>query len=209
MTVSTSIYDAVLTTVALAKSEATSGILPTVGDNLVNEEPIHDSTRDVDGNHHNKLTAYLAEAGVRTRPGNIVCYTFSIANLTASQTDLVLNRMSDGVDTAINSIVAWRGGSIVGATARLENDISAGGASACVVEVRDDAVKLTNLAQLILDDTTNVRQNRVNQLPGNDVAAALSLIDVVVTTDAAFAAGATPTLWVDLYVSYGGEDEAL
>ena len=204
MSVLDSIFDSALSTLALIKAR----ILPSVLDELVNEEPIHDATRDIDAAHMNRITAYLSEVGLRQRPGNVAVFTFSIANLTASQTDLVLARMDAG-DAAINSIVAWRGCSIVGATARLENDCTAGGASACVVEIRDDGTKLANLSQLVIDDTTNVRQNRVNQLPGVDVAAALSLIDVVVTTDASFAAGSTPSLWVDLYISFGGEDEAL
>lgn len=209
MAVLTSIYQAANSTLALLKTYLGGA----TSDSFLNEETVHDTQRDVDADVFNRILAGLGENALRTRPGNLIVQPFSIQSLTSGQTDLRLTKVSDAVDPGAVHWIAWRGASIVGATVKLQNNVSAGGANACVVEVRSATppaamAKLTNLPQLILDDTTTVRRNRVNQLPGVDTVLGLDEVDVVVTTDAAFAAGATPTLWVDVYISIG-EEEAL
>lgn len=210
MTISTSIYDAVLTTIALAKSNAASGIHPTVGDNLVNEEPLHDSTRDIDGQGMmNRIIAYLSEAGVRTRPGNLIHYAFSVANAIAPQAALAMAR-DGGNDAARVAATGWRGGQIVGLAVWVEGARTAG--TLTITPTINGTAVGTALDVVI--DATNTQFNRFNQLPGTVTSpvstfSALDRLGVEWATDAAWAAGATPSVSVDLVVTYGGEHEAL
>lgn len=79
MTVSTSIFGADLTSLALAKTYLG-------GDAHENEEPIHDDDTNIDADDWNKIVAGLAEVARRLRPGNIVGIPFELTGLAASAT---------------------------------------------------------------------------------------------------------------------------
>lgn len=204
MAVTDSIFDLALTTLALIKAR----ILPVVFDNLVNEEPIHDATRDIDALQMNRLTAYLGDVGLRTRPGLLVPYAFSLANATAPQAITALAR--DGAnDAARVAATAWRGGHIVGVAVWVENARTAG---TLTITPTVNGVAITSFTVVI--DGTNVQFHRANQLPGTVTApvttfSAKDRLGLSWTTDAAWAAGATPSVSAELIVSYGGESEAL
>jgi len=201
MSILTSIWEAANNTIALMETY--------LGEiDKVNKEPTHDSTQDIDADLWNKGFSALAELGLRTRAGCApVRYSFEVANMLASQTDLAL--AVAGGDAARLSIPLWRGAAIVGVAYRLEGAQSAG---TLTIDARIAATKIVPL-QIVAAGTDQV--GRSNQLPADALAlatglgAALDALDVFVTTDGAFAAGATPSLWVDVYVSYGGEHEAL
>ena len=74
MTVSTSIFGADLTSLALSKTYLG-------GDAHENEEPIHDDDTNIDADDWNKIVAGLAEVARRLRPGNIVGIPFELTGL--------------------------------------------------------------------------------------------------------------------------------
>lgn len=204
MAVTDSIFDAALTTLALIKAR----ILPGVSDGMLNEEPIHDAFRDADADHHNRVLAYLSEAGLRTRPGNVVHYAFSVANAIANQAALAMAREGAN-DAARIAATAWRGGQIVGLAVWVEGARTAG--TLTITPTINGSAVGTALDVVI--DATNVQFNRFNQLPSTVTSpvstfSALDRLGVDWAT-VAFAAGATPSVSVDLIVTYGGEHEAL
>lgn len=212
MAILTSLWETANTTLALLKTYLGE-------DDKTNKEPIHDAQTDIDAVTWNEFVSAHAELGLRMRPGNLLCLTWHRANLAASLTDDPLERVMNS-DAAGTLWTPYRGGQIVGMGIRLENAATAGGATAVTVEARINSTKATELTGAVIDSTggapgdqkaraTRLPTNAVNGTPGNATFAALDDVDVVVTTDAAFAAGATPSLFVDLFISIGGEDEAL
>lgn len=189
MGIATSIFGAALSTLSALKSYLG-------GDEHANWEPVHSDTYDFDAVDWNTVVAGLSEVALRTRIGNIVVLNFSHPNVTASQTDASFYRNSGG-DTALLRAVSPWAGSIVGLAVRVENARTAG---TMTVNWRYGTTKGT-LAAVI--DGTNTQIRYVTQLPGTEAIAAGAELNVVFTTDGSWAAGATPSVTVDLYVAMG------
>ena len=150
---------------------------------------------DLRSQDFNRLLAGLSEVAFRIRFGMFVALPFSHPNVAASQTNLEIYRGS-GADVALLRTVAPFDGSMVGITARTENARTAG---QCAVHPSlNGAVK--NLEALI--DVTNTQKHYATQLPQVETFSAGDELGVMLTTDGTWAAGATPSLDVDLYVSF-------
>jgi hypothetical protein len=192
MTVSTSIFDSSYTTSTLIRAYLG-------GDDKENEEPIHDEDTNIDADNWNKLVAGLEEVAKRLRPGNLAVYEFSQANCTASQTNVDLQRAGD--DAARTGVTAWRDGSVVGLAVWVEGARSAG-----TLTVSWTIGGTEQTMTCIIDDSPT-QFGRSYQLPGVETFDALDVLGVSVTTDATWAAGATPSISCDLIVSYGEEED--
>jgi len=194
MGITESIYDAARTTQALIKTWLG-------GDEMTNEEPVHDATEDIDAVLWNKMVQAHSEIAKRTRPGNLVAYYFSQADCTASQTDVVLP-VGEGGDAAQVAEVAWLDGSLVGLAVWVEGARTAGTLTV------DATVNGTKVANMTLDiNAAPVQYGRFRQLPAIDTFSSLDLLGIKITTDGTWAAGATPALRVALLVSYGEEED--
>ena len=192
MGVSTSIFDAARTTLALVKTYLG-------GDEMENQEPIHDATKDLDADNWNKIAAGLSEVAVRIRKGNLACLRYYIANATAGLTSSQLQVF--GPDANRDSVIAPYDGSFIALALHCENARTAGTATA---EVSIGGVAGT-LSTVIDDDPTQFA--RSYQLPGIEEFTALDELGVHLTTDGSWAAGSTPSIWADLWISLGEEEE--
>jgi len=167
----------------------------------VNDTPIYSSTRDLDAEDWNKIVAGLSEVALRNRFGMLVCSSWSAPNVAASASAVALYRGSGG-DTA-NSVqlMPWAG-TIVGLAVRVENARTAGTLT-INVEVWGTPIQLE-----VVIDGSEPQEATVTQLPAaavtaGDTFAAGDKIEVTYTTDGSWAAGATPSVDVDLYLAVG------
>jgi hypothetical protein len=191
MAVSTSIF-----------TQATLATLKTYlgGDGMVNSEPVHDVTRDLDATLWNKIVAGLAEVALRLRPGNLVALMWSQANVTAGQTDVELARGSAG-DAALKRFVAPAPGAVTHLSARVENARTGG---TLTVKWTKNGEVQANLPLVI--NGTNTQAHYVVQLPSVAEAAFVAgdQLGIAITTDGSWAAGSTPSLEVDMLVALTG-----
>lgn len=115
MTVSTSIFGASLTSLALAKTYLGE-------DTHTNEEPVHDDDTNIDADDWNKIVAGLAEVARRLRPGNLVTIPFELTSLSASATaSAILGGSSDKTTQRL-----FKDGTLVGITAEYDSAITSG-----------------------------------------------------------------------------------
>lgn len=189
MGITTSIFDQA--TIALMKTYLGT-------DEKEDAVPSLSVTYDVRAQDFNRILAGLAEVAFRCRYGMMVALQFSHPNVAASQTDLEIYRGSGG-DTALLRTVAPFPGSVVGLAVRVENARTAG---TLTVEWAKAGVGQT-LAVVIDDDPT--QKGYSVQLPQTETFVAGDELGVVITTDGSWAAGATPSVDVDLLVSYNDE----
>lgn len=179
-------------------------------DDKVNVEPIHDSQRDFSADQLNLLVAAVQQNTSRLRKGNLVKFSFYVADTPANQPATVM--LPESEDTGkLLELLAW-GGSVVCATVRCQNVCTAGVATIRVRKNGTNLTELTGTIPLVLNSTTATQKARAKQLPGAALAAsekfaALDELSVTWATDAAWAAGVTPSIWVDVYVSYGEEED--
>lgn len=192
MAVLTSIYGATLDT--LAKIKTYVG-----GDEHVNKLPVHDPTRDIDADVYNLVKAGLAEVANRTRKGNLVCYEFYVFDATANTTA----PLRPSPDTGRFTVAAPFDGSVVALVATCENARTAGSATMTW------QIGGTNQTLSVTIDATNTQYVRAVQLPGVETFSALDLLGVEAARDALWAAGTTPSIWAELYVSFGEEESGI
>ncbi len=187
------IWDAAYTTVGLIKSYLGT-------DAKVDSPPSKSSVYDIRADDWNKKVAGLADVALRTRPGMLVVHRYSHPNVTAGGTAVDLYRGGGGDTGLLLAVMPW-GGRIVGIGARCENARTAG---SCVVNVEITAVQA---ALAVTIDAANPLRVYTSQLPAaapsNDQFAAAAEIGVTYTTDGSWAAGATPSLDVDVYLAMG------
>lgn len=171
------------------------------GDEKQNAEPVHSTVYDIDADDHNKRASGTAEIAKRIRPGNPVRYRFHVANLAASLTD---SQLADPGDAAILGAAAWLDYSVVGISYYMENAQTAG---ALTVNWSIGGTK--QQAGTFEATGASGQTGRAQQLPGTAGSTGSNgdVLGVQVTTDGSFAAGATPSLVVDLLVSYGEEED--
>jgi len=181
-----SIFDLARTTLASIKTWLGTDI-------LVDSEPVHDATTDLAAQSWNNIVGGVGECAKRTRHGQLVKFSFRIENALASQTGIQLDAGPDAVRKT--QLSCWAG-SIVGLSAHVENARTAG-----TLTLQSRIAIFTNSLSLVID-ASNPSSNRTISLPGNEPFTAQNLLDITYTTDAAWAAGATPSVWADLYVHY-------
>lgn len=164
-------------------------------DEKLDLSPAQSAVYDVRAQDFNRILAGLAEVAFRIRYGMLVSMQFSYPNIPASQTNLEIYRGS-GADTALLRTVAPFDGSIIGITARTENARTAGSLDA------HPSVGGAAGALSAIIDVTNTQRHYAVQLPQVETFSAGDELGVMVTTDGTWAAGATPSVDVDLLVSY-------
>lgn len=194
MSVSTSIWDAALATVAAIKSYLG-------GDEKLDMPPSKSAIYDVRAADHNAIVAGLAEVALRCRAGMLVRFSFSHPNVTASGTAQSFYRDGGGDTARLVAVMPWAG-SVVGVAVRVENARTAGTLTVNV-EVAGTPITLE-----VTIDGTHAQNHYAVQLPAvavtaGDVFAAGDTVEATWTTDAAWAAGATPTVDVDVYLAMG------
>lgn len=187
MGVSTSIYTQ--TTAALMKSYLGT-------DEKQDFAPSNSAVYDVRSEDWNKIVAALAEVAMRTRLGNLCVYTFSVPDATASQTSVAMYRES-GADTTRTKVIAPWAGSVVGLAVYGEGARTAG---TLTIKWGKNGTEQT-LSVVI--DGSNTQKNYATQLPAVEAFAAGDELTCTFTTDGSWAAGATPSVSVDLLVAYG------
>lgn len=189
MSVTTSIWDAALTTIDLIKTYLGT-------DEKADLFPSRSSTYDIIAAEWNKIVSGLAEVALRLRYGNLCQLLFSTPDATASLTNSDLFRAS-GYDAALTQALAPMAGSIVGLAVHIENARSAGSLVATWTK------NGTEQTLAVTIDGTHDQSWYAMQLPGVEEFAAGDLLGVSITTDGSWAAGATPSVSAELLVAYG------
>lgn len=167
------------------------------GDEKRNKEPVYDAAYDIDADDHNHIAKGLADVVARTKLGGVVSVLFSQPDATAGQADVALYRAS-GADTALLVLVAPWAGSVVGISVRSEGARTAGQAS--VVWSKNGSAQALK-ARL---DAATPQKATATAAWGTETFAAGDEIGVLITTDGSWAAGATPSIHVDLFVAFDG-----
>ena len=192
MSVTESIFDAARNTETLIRSWLG-------GDEKINATPVHDETKNIDADEWNNLVAGVSEVAFRLRKGNIHVVKFYIANATAGLTNQELQIF--GPDASRLTERQLFDASVVGIVAECENAITANDAT---VVPYLNGVASSNL-EVVLDSSNQYARDY--QLPNLEGVDALETIGCKLTTHASFAAGTTPSIWVDVYLSLGEEEE--
>ena len=179
-------------TIALIKDGLGSAAVPI--DAHTNAETIYDAARDIDAVRVNEIGAGLAACALRLRVGNLSKLAFSIADMTASQTDLDLQIAGD--DSGLTAEVMPYPGTVVAIGVLVQNARTAG---TLTVNVTINGTK-TTLSVVI--DGTNAQYFYGVGLPevSAEAIAAGDRVGCSVTTDASWAAGTTPSVRVGVWV---------
>lgn len=189
MGVTTSIFDQ--TTIALVKTYLGT-------DDKQDSAPSRSAVYDVRAEDWNRIAAGLAEVAFRLRFGMLITAPFSHPNAAASWTDQEIYRHGGG-DTALLYLVAPFAGSLIGLSVRTEGARTAGTLTA-------GWSKNGALQTLTTDiDGTDTQKSYASQVPQTETFDAGDEIGAMVTTDGTWAAGSTPSVQVDLLLSYRDE----
>lgn len=149
----------------------------------------------------NRKVAGLAEVAQRTRYGMMIALTWARQSVAASQTAASFYRNSGGDASLIKAVMPWNGW-VVGLGVYVENPRTAG---TCTINVEINGTPIA--LESVIDGTdtqmTYDTQDTVAAEAAGDSFSAGDYIEVTFTTSADWAAGATPSICVDLYLAYG------
>ncbi len=193
MTISDSIWDASNTTLALTKTAMG-------GDEMENEEPVHDADTNVDADNWNVIVAAVAECAKRLRPGNIVAVNFEVTVVQSATTAVPLQ------GSTVTEWLAFKDATLVGLAAKFGSALTAG---QCTFAPEIGGVDTALQLVIAATDQSGRAYQLVEAAAATDAidASALEALEIDAIGDATFACAASELAVVTAFLNIGEEEE--